>query len=653
MHKKNIFSDFLVILLVLFFLFALFSLNLYFREPNLYGGQVFLIQFTAPWQLLAYIILIIILVLTLEMVLKKITKQSKRENISLNFIFICVFAFLFKLVLYQFSLSYGDASETIKEVFVNGEFNDYKLYNYMIYYISKLTTEYNVYLFLINILLGSLSIGLLFLIFHEIDQSLLKKYLVPALALLYLPMFAIETMLRVDVLYMFLFFLSIYFSIKVMKNDDIKYILFLNLALFLSCLCREQTLYMLPLFLVIILFANNNKNLKLGSIIITVVLTSLVLSGANKENYGMASKYKNFHLIDKMMHYGYLNEEVKLYYKNKLSDGAKLLLNDIDENYKLNVLPHKREDFNESHLSSGLTGRYWFLIRPDYENIATKSNMTPYKGNLDEVKEKLIKSLDGSKSEISLKEINYKFDATHFKDEDTNNLSVFIKSFITKFYLSEDVKLDGQGHCKIPVIKNSEYGEVFYSKSCVVNITKSISHKQMINRSDRFYYIKPALNIGLNFDEDKKKYIQHDNIEYLEEIILSMPKLYITQSTLVLFSMTGWVPRQTVIGDMNKIYLNNMLSKLVVLLQPIYIGIINYWYVFSFLASLFTLVFIKNREKKILMLVTGIIPLYYGSFLVFAAHGEFVRLMLPIIPFIIYNFFAVILFMTKNIRKTI
>ena len=164
MHKKNIFSDFLFILLVLFFLFALFSLNLYFREPNLYGGQIFLIQFTAPWQLLAYIILIIILVLTLEMVLKKITKQSKRENISLNFIFICVFAFLFKLVLYRFSLSYGDASETIKEVFVNGEFNDYKLYNYMIYYISKLTTEYNVYLFLINILLGSLSIGLLFLI---------------------------------------------------------------------------------------------------------------------------------------------------------------------------------------------------------------------------------------------------------------------------------------------------------------------------------------------------------------------------------------------------------------------------------------------------------------------------------------------------------
>ena len=50
-----------------------------------------------------------------------------------------------------------------------------------------------------------------------------------------------------------------------------------------------------------------------------------------------------------MQYYGYLNQDI---ISIKLSNEGKLLLNDIKKTYDLNILPHKREPFEDSNFSS-------------------------------------------------------------------------------------------------------------------------------------------------------------------------------------------------------------------------------------------------------------------------------------------------------------
>ena len=86
-----------------------------------------------------------------------------------------------------------------------------------------------------------------------------------------------------------------------------------------------------------------------------------------------------------MQYYGYLNQDIIDSYQSKLSNEGKLLLNDIKKTYELNILPHKREPFEDSNLNnvSPDTSLRTFvhkiyskmnvlnlarLIRPDVEN---------------------------------------------------------------------------------------------------------------------------------------------------------------------------------------------------------------------------------------------------------------------------------------------
>ena len=102
----------------------------------------------------------------------------------------------------------------LKEIFNDGMFNNYRIYNYLALYISKTTENYNYYLSIINIVLSSITFGVIYLILAEVGTSLLLRNITTVFILLYIPISAIDTFLRVDVLYFFLLTTSIYLSIS-------------------------------------------------------------------------------------------------------------------------------------------------------------------------------------------------------------------------------------------------------------------------------------------------------------------------------------------------------------------------------------------------------------------------------------------------------
>ena len=103
------------------------------------------------------------------------------------------------------------------------------------------------------------------------------------------------------------------------------------------------------------------------------------------------------------MQYGYLNPSIMKLYENKLSNNAKNLLQDINNSYKKNILPSKRQSFYTEEKSI-----LWTYIRPDYENVYTKNNLfnISTKENFLLAKKKLIKELNNSKKYISLKDLD-------------------------------------------------------------------------------------------------------------------------------------------------------------------------------------------------------------------------------------------------------
>ena len=75
--------------------------------------------------------------------------------------------------------------------------------------------------------------------------------------------------------------------------------------------CREQTIYLLPLYSNIHLISKiNNKRLIIVSLIFSVITTSFLVSSYNQDKYGMSSLFKNRLLIISSMQYGYFNSDI-------------------------------------------------------------------------------------------------------------------------------------------------------------------------------------------------------------------------------------------------------------------------------------------------------------------------------------------------------
>jgi hypothetical protein len=648
MHAKSLLTNIFKIFIFIILFDLIFQINYIFRVPDLYGSQIFLTDIVASTSITAFLkfLLFIIGSIVIIFLSNKLAIYSKDKIKGLAehqmLIIILFITFFIKMLILGFSIddSYS-IDEKMNSIFYNGEFNEYKLYNYLSFIIFSLTDHYHFYLTMINILFGCITIGVLYLIFKRIMSKDSSLFLLITLSILYIPTTSIETFLRVDAMYTLLLTSTFYYLLKIIECDNNKDFIKLLVILVLSCFCRESTLYMLPLFVFILFFSKSNKIKYIFGISIPVILTSVLISSYNFNNYGIKSKFKEFHLIIHAMHYGYLNDYHMNSYKDNISPKAQKLLLDLNTSYKNFIPPHKRESFNLDHFGSASLKKFWPLIRSDTENLATKSSITSYKGKLEKVINgylNILNTQNDSISKINLLNLMSK-QSLSYTNIDDQNLSEYVKTLVYEIFLAEKINggmddFSAQGICSIK--------KELYETSCVIGILKNIDHNWMTARSDFSSYYKVALPLTWRFDSESKKYIQHPEISYITEIMLELPVLYVTQSLLTLTSMSGNAPVPSGLAQASGIYKKSIMPSFFLLsFQKIYTFIINFWYFFSFLAFLYSILPSSYGSRK-LNVILSLIPLYYGLFIVFAAQGEFARLMLPMVPFIIYNYLIVI-----------
>lgn len=648
MNSKTFTLSLIYCVSLLLIIFSMLFINSFYKYNHLYGSPVFLIQLK-PLEILISGFIFLIFLYFFEKLYNKLILYFEKYSIKKKFIFIFLLSFVFKLLLLNFNLVSDDVTPLINDVFFEGKFNQYKLYSFIVFFISKITIDYNFYLTLINIIFGSLSISILYLIFLTFKERNHRYSLGILLTVLFVPLNVIEILIRVDTLFLFLFLLTIFLLFKQIGSNTYRNIFYLNLSLFFCCLCRESTIYMLPLYLLITFFADKNRLQSAISMTLTIILTTSFLASFNEDNYGMKSRVKEYHLIYNMMHYGYFNEKITRGYFDKLSPEAKKLHKELDLSYINNVPPHKRKNFDDSHLG-GTTRSIWYLIRPDNENIVIKSTMTPYEGDFNKIKNILRNSIKNIPENVPLEILDQTLTNAYLKiDNDKDReLAKYLKSQLFHVFLFRMAHLDGWPKGACYVIDNlkketSVSKKTRFNRDCVIQKIANISEDYMYSRSDNWAYKRAAIPFTWRFDKTKKIYVQHPDIKYVEEIAMSIPTLYITQSILSLFGMSGYVSVPSGIGQIAKIYEKSIFPDIFLKnFQGMYALIINFWYIFSFFAIIASIFIRKNSDTQIREFLIGIIPLYYGLFLVFAVHFEFSRLMIPIIPFIIYNFLVTI-----------
>ena len=122
------------------------------------------------------------------------------------------------------------------------------------------------------------------------------------------------------------------------------------------------------------------------------------------------------------------------------------------------------------------------------------------------------------------------------------------------------------------------------------------------------------------FHYSSKKYIQHPQIDTITEIALAMPTLYISQSALTLLGMSGYSPLKTGVGVSHQIYAEPIVPIYIsVHFQAVYSVLLNLWYLFTFLSILGSIILIKDLTLMRNNILIALIPLYYGSCLLYTS----------------------------------
>jgi hypothetical protein len=192
-----------------------------------------------------------------------------------------------------------------------------------------------------------------------------------------------------------------------------------------------------------------------------------------------------------------------------------------------------------------------------------------------------------------------------------------------------------------------------YKTSCVISILQGINNQWMLMRSDNSSYFKATIPYSWTFDEETKKYKQHPNIQSITEIILKIPMLYVTQSLLTMTTMSGYHPSPSGLIKKSGVYKSSVLPNIILIKIQRYIGlIINFWYIFCVYVFFHSLLN-KNIHSRNLKIIISLIPIYYGLFTSFATFGEFYRLMLVVVPLILYNYLIVLNILYNSLKNII
>ena len=472
--------------------------------------------------------------------------------------------------------------------------------------------------------------------------------------------------------------LSILFLTNLYNEYSIKNIILLSITLLILCFVREQTIYFLPLYIGLLILKKDKTGLKTSIIIPTaiVIITSFSISNYNSIHYGFSSLFKERILIQKIMQYGYLTEENVISLNTKLSQPAIKLLDDINSVYQDNLLPSRRE------INQYATNDFLKLIRPNHQTIFQKTNLMSFvpddeiESAKDYVRNLLLKS---NNNFFNVSDIDYIFTNDNLKP---NNLNyriikdikyVIINDFFydnaryfDSFVLS-DLKtsnnycfenLDTNYSKRIWNIKPSnelmtQYESQIYAKACLSSVIDKINRIYLVSLRSNDYYHVAAQKIAPSFHPDTQSYIYNSNINHVTEIASRMPIQYFVQSIVVMLSQTGYVPVPS--GMSNRIYQvynDPFIGKdLFMASQKLYYIIVNFWYLVSLLVLIIYCFFLKEEKSRNINLFLSVFALYYGLFISFASYGEFPRLILPIIPILIYNFVVVTSFFYRGIIR--
>ena len=184
-------------------IFIILLLNKFFAAPSLYAGQLFLIQ-TDKYSIISILIISIIIYSIIQKYFSQKDSSLNQSSSILVFYYVILISFIYKILLLKFNIITEDISDYINQIFVNGEFNQYKLYSYMAYFVTLLTNNYNVFLTYFNILLGSLTVGYVYKIIYLINRNQLISLITSFLVLLFMPLNMIQLLLRVDSLFIVL-----------------------------------------------------------------------------------------------------------------------------------------------------------------------------------------------------------------------------------------------------------------------------------------------------------------------------------------------------------------------------------------------------------------------------------------------------------------
>ena len=566
--------------------------------------------------------------------------------ISFNFdskktiFFLISIIFLYKIYLYSFPFDFSNIENIYTSYFIDNRFNYYKSIHYISYFIKSFL-PYPQYLnSFVQVLFGTISMVAVFLIFTKFsDKKSLYAITTVLLLAIYMPWNMVETLIGPDPLFGLIFYLSILFSFKTINNFNAKNLIVLNLLFIIGIFTKDTFTYMALLIILFIFFTHKvKKYLTTSILIINIMITSNIVSNINVQKYGMVSFYKNQVYLLKIMTYGYLNPNIKKTYEKSLSDDSKILLEVIDKQYKINITPHKREPFY-----SDKAPKFWInLIRPDFETIGLKPSATSYKANVKSIMKNISDIIDvkltNNQINITSKEIIFIFDNEKKKFNDFNNreMITYMKNIVYDGYLLEE---------KMCLSLDS----ITFDLKCFKNTFNSIDNL-LPNRSDNSYYKKVAIDLATKYNPITKSYSSHEKINYVTEIILKKPFLYISQSILSFFG-TGYVPVPTGMGDAYKIFKNNNTPKFLTHnLQKIFYPIINFWYLYCVFAFFISILFTNNSQLRNKNIFFSIIPLYFGALISFFSMGEVPRQMLLVMPFIFYNFLVVMNFIFSKMN---
>ena len=274
----------------------------------------------------------------------------------------------------------------------------------------------------------------------------------------------------------------------------------------------------------------------------------------------------------------------------------KILLNDINDSYIKNILPSKREAFKDIYELP----RAWSLIRPDNHNIYSKNYIgrMPSNKELVSIKSIILKDLENLRySDLSMSSADFDVFMNKKLQEEREvfeeRVLLDIQSIIVNDFYYNSTSL-GDLKLNLPECNKSNNQE--YSSSCLIKVISYINYSYLYERHDNWYYTKAALEIASKYDPKIKKYIQHKYLEYTSEIMLSHPMLYISQSILTGFSMTGYVPVPSgMTSRFIDIYSDTIFpDSFLYDFQRLYYPVINFWYIHCFLLIIFALFFFRK-----------------------------------------------------------